>query len=585
MRGWGDGGDGGPNPPPPPAAASLTVSRSSIAVSATPGQPNLLETVTLTIDNPPDDPLHIDVSHTGAGIVSTTLFPQSPESSFVEVLFRAPGSLANDTYADTVTVRACLDAGCSSEIEGSPATISTLYEVEGNGLATASIDRTQINFTAGNGETVSRTETARIRLTAEPAFVDVRTEKDFLLPIDAIELRTLSPTERAVDLRFTPASDLDPAVFHDTVTVTLCYETNCARQVEGSPFTIDVSFQVIDVPDPGITPLSIESRVALPHNIVDAEYSPGTDTLVMVATHPANRVYVYSLSNGVESHQLLSKAPTSVSVSPNGVTAAIGHDALISVVDIASVGPGAPAPVDVNVSADVFDLVLDGTGKVHAMPRVGHTITFHSIDISSNTEEFGTDLSAGTHGRLHPAGEFIYTADNGISPSDIQKNDIRSGVALQVYDSPYHGDHDMCGNVWFSESGSRIYTPCGNTFSVSDVQAEDMIYSGSIVLATPGLLHHRIESLSQADAHHEIALAEDDCEFNVPCTSFMTYFDSDFLNLLARYPLPVINVAGTDYEQRGLFVFHDVLSNRKYLLSRLEGIADPDAEYYLSVIP
>lgn len=34
-----------------------------------------------------------------------------------------------------------------------------------------------------------------------------------------------------------------------------------------------------------------------------------------------------------------------------------------------------------------------------------------------------------------------------------------------------------------------------------------------------------------------------------------------------------------------LFVFHDAVGTNKYLLSRLFGMPNPDAEYYLSVVP
>lgn len=94
------------------------------------------------------------------------------------------------------------------------------------------------------------------------------------------------------------------------------------------------------------------------------------------------------------------------------------------------------------------------------------------------------------------------------------------------------------------------------------------------------------QSLSQAAAHHEIALVEDDCEFSGggPCSSHLAYYESDFLNFLAKYPFGPVDVNGTDYEQRGLFVFHEPFGSKKYVLSQLDGVPDPDAEYYLSVV-
>ena len=75
---------------------------------------------------------------------------------------------------------------------------------------------------------------------------------------------------------------------------------------------------------------------------------------------------------------------------------------------------------------------------------------------------------------LHPSGDYIYGADQGIFPSDIEKYDIRSGNLIYLYDSPYHGDYAMGGNLWISEDGLRIFTALGNVFRSSVNQDTDM---------------------------------------------------------------------------------------------------------------
>lgn len=118
-----------------------------------------------------------------------------------------------------------------------------------------------------------------------------------------------------------------------------------------------------------------------------------------------------------------------------------------------------------------------------------------------------------------------------------------------------------------------------------------MVYSGALALTRANTYNWRIRSLSQSQALGEIALIEHDyfyCEIaptHGPCYEHLAYYGSDFLNRLAVYGIGPLTVGGTAYAQRGLFVFHDAVGTNKYLLSRLFGMPNPDAEYCLSVVP
>ena len=43
-----------------------------------------------------------------------------------------------------------------------------------------------------------------------------------------------------------------------------------------------------------------------------------------------------------------------------------------------------------------------------------------------------------------------------------------------------------------------------------------------------------------------------------------------------------MTVAGTAYAQRGIFVFHSADGTRKFAISTLDEMPNPDAKYYLS---
>ena len=196
---------------------------------------------------------------------------------------------------------------------------------------------------------------------------------------------------------------------------------------------------------------------------------------------------------------------------------------------------------------------------------------------------------AGNRARLHPSGDTLYAANNGLSPDDIENYHVETGTVSLFGDSRYHGDYAMCGNLWISDDGARIYTTCGATFGASAVPANDMLYAGTLPLSTSMYCGYRIRSASALASTKEVALIEQpwyECQgysgMLSSCYSHLNLYDSDFLTQTARYAFPPVLVAGASYRQLGLFVFHQS-SGSKILISRLDGITNPNAEYYLSV--
>jgi chitinase len=590
----GGGGDGGGNIPGGGSSTRLSVSATSVSVSATPGEATPVRTVTLNVTNPPAAGLYVEGAYSASGIDTLDFVGNSASQGTLTIRFRSPGSLPNGTYPDSIQLRVCTEQPCVTQISGSPANITTSYVVSGNGTSSATLDRNSIQIGADSDDQAIRVETVRLTLSAAPALPVYVQTSHTTNAIQGAVYRTVSSMQTDVDISFRGGQSLGSGTFNDTVTLTVCYDSSCVRQVQGSPFTVSTTMTVGAAAEPGVAPLDVLSRVALPHDVIDAEFSKALNRIVMVGSYPANALHVYDVATGTERQVALNRLPTAVSISPDGLTAAVGHDALITVVDLATVGqPGAPAPIILNVSAVVFDVILDGRGYVHALPRVDQWVAIHSVHIATNTEYLSTgrSLRAGSRGRLHPSGDYIYDANNGLSPDDIEKWDIRAGAAVGMYDSPYHGDYGMCGNLWFNEPGSTIYTACGNTFRSSEVQAQDMVYSGRIELSVLNGVSYLIRAVSQSEALGEIALIEYDyyrCEVAVwtgPCYHHLAFYESAFLNRQAVYSLAPVTVNGTTYAQRGLFVFHDAIGTNKYLLSRLHGTPDPDAEYYLSVVP
>jgi len=401
-----------------------------------------------------------------------------------------------------------------------------------------------------------------------------------------------------IRIEFKPGKSMPEGNYTDTVTVNLCEDEACLKPLAGSPLRVTASYVVNThlVAESGIAPLVASTRTVLAHDVIDAEYSRSLNAVVMVSSWPQNALYVQDAMTGAEKQVLLSRLPTAVSLSPDGMKAAIGHDALVSHVDLSTVGvAGAAAPKQLSVAANVGDLVLDGRGKVHvfAQPAIANSVDLIAIDVGSNAQTLYSRVYSGARARLHPAGDKLYSASNGISPDDIEAFDITGPSVVGLGDSPYHGNYQMCGNLWFSEEGTSIYTACGAIFLASTMPGQDMSYRGTLAVSTgtSGARTYRAVSLSHKTLANEVALIEQtwyecDARFNAlaECRSHLNLYAADSLTRTAQYSIPLAKVANITYVQRGRFVFHRN-DGRKLMISQLWGIQDRAAEFYMNLLP
>jgi hypothetical protein len=248
-------------------------------------------------------------------------------------------------------------------------------------------------------------------------------------------------------------------------------------------FSASIEFTATDL-TPARVDVSVyhfrEDLERLNHIVLDAEYDQVNDLIVSVSGTPPrlHRFDPELTPLDVQSIDL-PLTPRCVSIRPDGAMAAVGHNGFMTLVDLATMQiVGSPF----NVAADVGDVVLASNGWAYCFPATGQWTEIRCIELATGQESphTGFSINDGTRARLHPSGDYIYGADNGISPSDAEKYDIRNGVAAYMYDSPYHGDYPFRGDLWFSEDGFLMYTRGRSVFRLSDVQPQDMVYHTSL---------------------------------------------------------------------------------------------------------
>lgn len=303
---------------------------------------------------------------------------------------------------------------------------------------------------------------------------------------------------------------------------------------------------------------------SLSYQVIDAEYSKALDKVIMLSTRP-NQVHIYDAATHTEQALSLPLAPTSVSVGSDGLYAAVGHDANVSYVDLKN----AKLLKTVPVAAKVLDIVLAGNGYAYAFPKEDQWQDIYSVNLSTGEVIGGSRITiyAGTLAKLHPNGLSMYGANNGLIPDDIEKYDIQTGTASKLYDSPYHGDYPMCGNLWFSEEGKRIFTACGNVFRAADLKVQDMLYNGSLAELT------HIQDLAHSATAAKVAAIPKYVPYANLKESVDTQvlsYDDAYLTPSDSFQLPYFVVNEQGFMGHGKFVFFNKAADRLIVILKAD---------------
>jgi hypothetical protein len=210
------------------------------------------------------------------------------------------------------------------------------------------------------------------------------------------------------------------------------------------------------------------------YRVIDAAYSRSLDRCVLVSDQP-NAIHLREASSPVDVAIALPKMPTSVSVSPDGNYAAVGHDGSLSYVDLR----GRQVVGTYSVGTQIGHVALAGNGYAYALAASTYATYPDVIDLSA-----GVDLTTGSRGlasmitgngpaiAVSPDSSELYVADTGSAPSSLRKYSLGTPTQPTLAGSV---TDDVCGNVWISKDGSRAYTPCGHVYSALDLSPAGML--------------------------------------------------------------------------------------------------------------
>jgi parallel beta-helix repeat protein len=153
-----------------------------------------------------------------------------------------------------------------------------------------------------------------------------------------------------------------------------------------------------------------------------------------------------------------------------------GHEGYIAEID-----PETRSLVrEFRINEDPYDIVATSDGYLYVSSGSGQWTYIRGYNLSTTSEVGSASIRHRSHIKLHPLESYIYAADTDSSPSDIEKFDISGRSIQSLYDSPYHGDYPMSGDLEISPDGTKIFTRSGHIFRSTESQSTDMTHIGSL---------------------------------------------------------------------------------------------------------
>ena len=305
---------------------------------------------------------------------------------------------------------------------------------------------------------------------------------------------------------------------------------------------------------------------------VDADYSGSLDLIVAVG---GSNVHVLDPATLAVTNVELPLEGSSISVGPDGLSAAVSHAGSISIVDLVA---NSVAKTISTSTTEAGDVVMANNGYAYLIPAYGDPVRVHSVELASGVDHSsgGGDVAAGSLAKLHPASGILYGVEH-ISTWNLLRWDLSDDVAAgparpgDVPGAPDAPAGSLCGDLWLDTTGEQLVTGCGGVFRTAPGAPDDLTGIGvfeDIVPSDPVDVRYR------SMAH----VASKDRWYAIPGQQYLSpageerevsidVFDANSLTLQATLSLPCLASESNGLKARGSFVFASADGTSIYVLA------------------
>jgi hypothetical protein len=223
-----------------------------------------------------------------------------------------------------------------------------------------------------------------------------------------------------------------------------------------------------------------DNSITLSDSVIDAEYNRKKDLMVVVSVYPNNLMIVDPISKTATTI-VLNLEPTCVSISPNGNYVAVGHNGWVSYFNMNS-----KTLISMQaITCDANDIIITNDAWAYVFPKNTQWDRIRCLNLSLGTTCFNTGgtIYGNNKAKLHPSGNFIYGADNGSTPDDLERYNLLNDTAKYVYNNLYYQysqSYSHGGNLWIAEDSTRIFTRSKNVFYSTNVDTTDLSYASTL---------------------------------------------------------------------------------------------------------
>jgi hypothetical protein len=221
---------------------------------------------------------------------------------------------------------------------------------------------------------------------------------------------------------------------------------------------------------PGAQPPSSATVSVLDYDVVEAKESRALQSAVIVSTTPSYALHVHDLVTRADREVPLPKPPLALAVSPDGLSAAVGFDGDVAVVDLVKQTIAKRCSVPANVGG--IALLANG-----AVIVVGVTQPFEKlavVDMGTCTTAVPNKPYVVDHKarlKLHPSGELLYAFSRVYYAGNIVRCDLRNLSAVtcnELLTFTEANQRGTCVHGWLSGDATRMFTGCGTIYSMPD---------------------------------------------------------------------------------------------------------------------
>jgi hypothetical protein len=221
---------------------------------------------------------------------------------------------------------------------------------------------------------------------------------------------------------------------------------------------------------PPVPPPEIDgSVIPLPIDVVDAKYSLSLDKLIVLAAD-SSALYIVNPRSPTSRPVDLYGPPNSLTLAPDGLHAAVGHEKAISYVNLQTGKLENIFLTDVTPT----DITIGSNGWLYYAPINKNNDAPLTFVQTQTGEQIPTTYTYPlAHILLHPDNSRMYFMGPRVYRLDVGEDGM-------VEQTDKNSEKPSCDKVWFVENATLLVTACSDVFKLSKDSSSDLAYYGQL---------------------------------------------------------------------------------------------------------